>query len=230
MKSNDTAARRLVTGIAIAVGLFAWGDSYDHVYSLARDNHGNVLSAALLPFCGEGPIILGTAMMFLCSRYDKAVPLRARIIAWGGVVITTWANLAFGLSAHDRTNAVLSVWPVVAFVGCVEGLIWMREHFWMQPAKRMRPAAVADAPLTLVTDAQSDAGPAVSITRRGRKPKTHDEIRAMMRRAEEAFPEVLRGAKIPPLRTIQSRLQTGQSYAQLVQDHFETLRAGLATA
>ena len=39
MTANDTATRRVTTGIVLAVGLFAGSDSYSHIYTLARD-HG----------------------------------------------------------------------------------------------------------------------------------------------------------------------------------------------
>jgi hypothetical protein len=39
MTANDTATRRVTTGIVLAVGLFAGSDSHSHIYTLARD-HG----------------------------------------------------------------------------------------------------------------------------------------------------------------------------------------------
>jgi len=35
MTANDTATRRVTTGIVLAVGLFAGSDSYSHIYTLA---------------------------------------------------------------------------------------------------------------------------------------------------------------------------------------------------
>ena len=40
MTANDTATRRVTTGIVLAVGLFAGSDSYSHIYTIARD-HGH---------------------------------------------------------------------------------------------------------------------------------------------------------------------------------------------
>ena len=48
MTANDTATRRVTTGIVLAVGLFAGGDSYSHIYTLARDHGQAIASAALM--------------------------------------------------------------------------------------------------------------------------------------------------------------------------------------
>jgi hypothetical protein len=45
--ANDTATRRVTTGIVLAVGLFAGNDSYSHIYTLARD-HGQAITSAAL--------------------------------------------------------------------------------------------------------------------------------------------------------------------------------------
>ena len=39
MTANDTATRRVTTGIVLAVGLFAGSGSYSHIYTLARHHH-----------------------------------------------------------------------------------------------------------------------------------------------------------------------------------------------
>ena len=48
MNRTDTATRRVTTAIVLAVGLFAGGDSYAHIFNLARTHGQDVLSAALL--------------------------------------------------------------------------------------------------------------------------------------------------------------------------------------
>jgi hypothetical protein len=52
----DAATRRATTAIVGAVALFAAGDSYVHIYSLARSHGQDVISAALLPLAGDGVI------------------------------------------------------------------------------------------------------------------------------------------------------------------------------
>jgi len=47
MTANDTATRRVTTGIVLAVGVFAGNDSYSHIYTLARDHGQPITSAAL---------------------------------------------------------------------------------------------------------------------------------------------------------------------------------------
>jgi hypothetical protein len=43
-----------------------------------------------------------------------------------GIGATIAANVGYGLHA-GLTGALLSVWPVAAYVGCMELLTWMRK-------------------------------------------------------------------------------------------------------
>jgi len=49
MNRQDATTRRTTTAIVAAVALFAAGDSYSHIYDLARLHHESWVSAALLP-------------------------------------------------------------------------------------------------------------------------------------------------------------------------------------
>ena len=46
---TDAAARKATTANVAAVALFAAGDSYTHIYDLARQDGEGMVSAALLP-------------------------------------------------------------------------------------------------------------------------------------------------------------------------------------
>src|SRR5580704_11172874 len=85
MTRNDTATRRVTTGIVLAVGLFAGGDSYAHIYSLARDHGQDIASAALLPLAGDGVIAAASAVMLVASRQGRDVPLLARVVLLAGI-------------------------------------------------------------------------------------------------------------------------------------------------
>jgi hypothetical protein len=49
----------------------------------------------------------------------------ARVMLLAGIGATIAANVGYGLHA-GLTGALLSVWPVAAYVGCMELLTWMR--------------------------------------------------------------------------------------------------------
>src|SRR5260370_27227140 len=78
MTANDTATRRVTTGIVLAVGLFAGSDSYSHIYTLARDHGQAIVSAALLPLAGDGLIAAASSAMLVASRQGRVRPAPAR--------------------------------------------------------------------------------------------------------------------------------------------------------
>lgn len=214
MNRQDVSTRKTTTAIVLAVGLFAGGDSYAHVFSLARSHGQDVLSAALLPLAGDGVIAAASAVMLVASRQDRPIPLRARVMLLAGIAATIAANVAYGLP-HGHTDALLSVWPVAAYVGCMELLTWMRQNTGMHPA-RIRPASVPVPP-----GASGDASKgAPDDLRERREHKTVDLLTA----AEKAFPGARNGGKVPPLRDIQTVLSVGQPKAQKVQQHFRALQ------
>lgn len=172
--SADTTTRKATTAMVLAVGLFAGSDSYSHIYSLARGHGQDVISAALLPLAGDGLIAAASSVMLVAARQQRDIPLKARVMLLAGIAATIAANMAYGL-AGGRTDALLSVWPVAAYVGCMELLTWMRQN--TQPKRRASGAAPADASV----DAPDDLK-----VRREHKARTpaHD----LLVTAEKTFP------------------------------------------
>src|SRR5260370_42655664 len=99
MTRQDTATRRVTTAIVLAVGLFAGGDSYAHIYALARGHGQGIVSAALLPLAGDGVIAAASAVMLVASRQGRDIPLRARGLLLAGIAATAGPNGAYGLPA-----------------------------------------------------------------------------------------------------------------------------------
>jgi uncharacterized protein DUF2637 len=211
MTRSDHATRRITTCIVAAVALFAAGDSYSHIYDLARQHGQGVASAALLPLAGDGLIAAASSAMLAAARAQRPVPLRARILLLLGIGATIAANVAYGLP-DGLTGALLSVWPVAAYVGCVEILSWMQEHLGTTRSASARKTAVAPAD---AGSAKPDAPP--------RKPRT--PVPDLLRTAEVRFPDTAAGGKIPPLRVIQGELGVGQPRAQQIQRHLLSLQA-----
>ncbi len=209
MKGTDHATRRATTGIVAAVALFAAGDSYSHIYDLARQHHEGIVSAALLPLAGDGLIAAASSAMLAAARNGKTVPARARILLFAGIAATIAANVAYGLP-DGLTGALLSVWPVACYVGCMELLTWMREHL----GASARPAAAsARTPKPDAPEVPRPDAPEV--------PRAADLITIAVAR----FPEAAKGGRIPSLRVIQGELGVGQGKAQQVQRHFLSLQA-----
>ena len=169
MTANDTATRRVTTGIVLAVGLFAGSDSYSHIYTLARDHGQAIASAALLPLAGDGLIAAASSAMLVASRQGRDVPVLARVMLLAGIGATIAANVGYGLHA-GITGALLSVWPVAAYVGCMELLTWMRRNTGMHP----QPGIASG-------DAAADAPDELARRRHSRAP-------GLLAAAEEAFP------------------------------------------
>ena len=199
MTANDTATRRVTTGIVLAVGLFAGSDSYSHIYTLARDHGQGIASAALLPLAGDGLIAAASSAMLVASRQGRDVPVLARVMLLAGIGATIAANVGYGLHA-GLTGALLSVWPVAAYVGCMELLTWMRRNTGMHPQPGIAPGDAA-------TDTPDE------LTRR-----RHSRAPGLLAAAEEAFPAAGAG-NVPSLREIQRELHIGQGKAQRVQAH-----------
>jgi len=192
---NDTATRRVTTGIVLAVGLFAGSDSYSHIYTLARDHGQAIASAALLPLAGDGLIAAASSAMLVASRQGRDVPVLARVMLLAGIGATIAANVGYGLHA-GLTGALLSVWPVAAYVGCMELLTWMRRNTGMRPTARPASADAAD-----------------ELARR-----RHSETGGLLDAVGQAFPAAGAG-NVPSLREIQRALRIGQGKAQQVQAH-----------
>ena len=198
MTANDTATRRVTTGIVLAVGLFAGSDSYSHIYTLARDHGQAIVSAALLPLAGDGLIAAASSAMLVASRQGRDVPVLARVMLLAGIGATIAANVGYGLHA-GLTGALLSVWPVAAYVGCMELLTWMRRNTGMHPARPASADAAADAPDELAR-------------------RRHSKTGGLLDAAGRAFPAAGVG-NVPSLREIQRALRIGQGKAQQVQAH-----------
>lgn len=92
MNRADTTTRRVTTAIVVSVGLFAGGDSYSHIFHLARDHGQDVVSAALVPLAGDGLVVAASATMLAAARTGKPVPARARLMMLGGIGATVAAD------------------------------------------------------------------------------------------------------------------------------------------
>lgn len=224
MTRVDTETRQ-TTGIVLAVGLFAAGDSYSHIFSLARAHHQDVISAALLPLAGDGLVIAASRVMLIAASRGLDVPFRARLTFWAGVAATIAANWAYGYQ-HGHSSALLSVWATACYLGATEMLTWMHAHLRPHPKKvnafrRASSDPVPDAPNDPDPDASEDE--LADESPRQRAPRR--PLEELLALAEAKFAGVRTGAEIPVLRTIQAELGIGQANAQTVQAHLKAIWA-----
>lgn len=214
----DQALLRTTTAVVAGVGLFAGTDSYINVYSLARTHGHSVASAAFLPFCIEGPIAGATLTMLAASRLGKDVPGRARLIMIGGVIVEVWANMASGISG-GKTDALLAILPVLAFLGCVELLTWMRLHLTAPP---VASATQVQEPKPGAPEMPKPGAP--EMPKPGAPEKTRKPLADLLVAAELRYVTQVNAGKLPVLRAIQGDMRIGQGYAQVVQKHLKTLQ------
>ena len=221
---QDAGTRRTTTAIVAAVALFAAGDSFTHIYDLARAHGQGAVSAALLPLAGDGLIAAASSAMLAAARSGMAVPARARVLLIGGIAATIAANVAYGLPS-GVTNALLSVWPVACYVGCVEILSWMRQN--LGASARPRTASTTrTVPGASAASGSPDADGPQDELRDRRERKTRQPVGELLALAEKMFPGGMNDGKPASLRDIQGALSVGQGKAQVVQAHFRTLATG----
>jgi len=197
MNRNDQATRRTTTAIVVAVVLFAAGDSYSHIYDLARAHGQNMVSAGLLPLAGDGLIAAASSAILAAARAGKPVPLRARLLLFLGIGATIAANVAYGLP-EGLTGALLSVWPVAAYCGCLELLAWMREHLGVQPKKASAPAKTASVAASETASGETETDAPEDELQDRRERKTRQPLTELLALAEQAFPSGMNTAKGRP--------------------------------
>jgi hypothetical protein len=137
------------------------------------------------------------------------------VVLLGGIGATMAANIAYGLRS-GITGALLSVWPVAGYVGCMELLAWVRVKTGMQAAA---PPASEDAEAGAPPPADE-----LAPRRDSRTAEPEQQVPDLMSIAAAAFPGAEPGS-VPSLRGIQRALHVGQGKAQQVQAHFASHHA-----
>lgn len=114
---------RITTALAVtAVATVAAVISYRHAYELVSTHGESGLTARLMPFTVDGLILAASMLTLDASRRRQPVPALARWCLAAGIIATTGANLAHGLS-HGLIGALISAWPALALAGSFELLM-----------------------------------------------------------------------------------------------------------
>jgi hypothetical protein len=114
---------RITTAVAVAaVAAVAAIISYRHAYELVSTHGETGLTARLMPFTVDGPILAASMLILDASRRHQPVPPLARWCLGAGITATVGANLAHGLG-HGPIRALVSAWPALALAGSFELLM-----------------------------------------------------------------------------------------------------------
>ena len=138
---TDKAIRHLTTAAVLLVAAIAAVISFIHIRHLAVTHGQDDLSAALLPLSIDGLVAVMSGVMLRAARLEKPAPWLTRPMLFLGVGATLAANLAYGAS-YGMVGALVSGWPAVAFVGCVEVSVAM-----VRRTRLSVPQTAADQPV-----------------------------------------------------------------------------------
>jgi hypothetical protein len=197
--------RRLDLGVTVAVGLFAAANSYNHVYSVARNAGQDKVSSALLWFTVDGLILVGVRNLGR-SRLGH-------VALWAGVAATTFANVLCGLS-NGAQGIMVSVWPAGAFLVCAEIL-----H------RGTKDSAPEAAPQPVAESASPDALRVQAVRRTAAAPSSASRKSVTPAQVQRRYADLLASGSLPSMRQIQRDLKVGQRKAQTLKAHLEAALA-----
>jgi Protein of unknown function (DUF2637) len=121
---TDKLVRSLTTTAVLLVAAIAAVVSFLHIEQLALSHGQERAAAVLLPLSIDGTVAAASLVMLRAARASLPTPSLARFMLVLSVTATLLANIAYG-APFGLTGALISGWPAVAFVGCVEMTIGM---------------------------------------------------------------------------------------------------------
>lgn len=135
--------------LVTAVAVFAFVQSYTHIYSLGQMHHQTGASLRMLPLSVDWLMLAAGLVMLHLGRKEIRHPLpRTALIT--GAIATLTANIADGI-IWGWESAMISAWaPVVLFIVVELGMLVVR-------TAKAKPRAVEDGPV---------AGPSVETMER----------------------------------------------------------------
>jgi Protein of unknown function (DUF2637) len=165
----------IMTTIAVLlVALIAAVVSFIHIESLAVTHHQPMAAALLLPLSIDGVV---AAMSVTLLRAAKAPDVKAPWLAQGmlflAIIATLAANYGYG-SQFGFVSAIISCWPAVAFIGCVEVAVSMVRRTSVR--SKATTASVKQNVNQVATASSNGHTPVLEIkrakpkVRKGRKP------------------------------------------------------------
>jgi hypothetical protein len=114
----DRLIRWLMALTVLAVAVFAFTESYSHIYDLAKTHHETGVALRLLPLSVDWLILAAGLVLLHESRRNLKPPL-PRWSLLLGIGATLAANVAYGI-VYGWEAALISAWAPVVLVLCVE--------------------------------------------------------------------------------------------------------------
>lgn len=229
----DRWIKRATALVVIAVAAFAAIVSYSHIYDLGVV-HGQFGAAArLLPLSVDGLILAASLIMLYYARHpDWGKPALGRLMLWSGIGATVAANVLYGV-VFGWLAALVSAWPALAFIGCIEMLMLLIRKIASDPVKPDASKPSRDAVIEVMTGVNPDAlaiasGMSINAARRELgMPEPNASPDASGRDTRKPpyaskYKDVLAAGKVPPLRQLQDDLHVGQAKAKAIQQRLRS--------
>ena len=129
---------RLMVLVILGIAVFAFTQSYTHIYDLGQSHHQTGASLRMLPLSVDLLMVGAGLVMLHLKRKEIRHPL-PRVTLWGAATVTLVANVASGI-IWGWESAVISAWAPVALFAAVElGMLLVRTAK-AKPAEAEYPA------------------------------------------------------------------------------------------
>lgn len=128
METTDRLDRwipRLMVLVILGIAVFAFTQSYTHIFDLGQSHHQSGASLRMLPLSVDLLMVGAGLVMLHLKRQATEHPL-PRLTLWGAATVTLLANVASGI-IWGWESAVISAWaPVALFVAVELGMLVVR--------------------------------------------------------------------------------------------------------
>jgi Protein of unknown function (DUF2637) len=189
---TERSIRVMTTASVLLVAAIAACISYIHIAHLAVTHGQDHIAAVLLPLSIDGLVAAMSGYMFRCARRSVPIPWLARFMLALAVAATLAANVLYGIH-WGVTGALISGWPAVAFVGCVEVSVLMVRKTrpvvvaGPGPAEPVEVPAVSPGPATMTVKQQAKHVTSRATSSRHRNDKL---IRLLLSQPDLTEPEL----------------------------------------
>jgi hypothetical protein len=126
---------RLMVLVILGIAIFAFTQSYTHIYFLGKTHHQDGASLRMLPLSVD-LLMVGAGLVMLHLRRKGIEHPLPRGTLWGAAGVTLLANVASGI-IWGWESAVISAWaPIALFVAVELGMLVVRT------AKQAKPEII----------------------------------------------------------------------------------------
>jgi Protein of unknown function (DUF2637) len=136
---------RLMVAVILGIAIFAFTQSYTHIFDLGQSHHQTGASLRMLPLSVDLLMVGAGLVMLHLKRKNMAHPL-PRVTLWGSATVTLAANVASGI-IWGWESAVISAWaPIALFVAVELGMLLVRTAKVPKPSTGLEAYPLASYP------------------------------------------------------------------------------------